>query len=174
MKKAGLVMKYRNEVFLHFFKCNWQWNELGKAIKSGKITDVEQARNAVINYAQEGIKGLDTLKNFEGDPSLANACKYALNQYKRMTETDVPKLTDYFLKAEIFEKVKKSFDSKSQRDRTKEDIDGYNKAVNDMNAGVNTFNNINKTLFDAQNNILNTWEKADKKFADDHTPYFKK
>lgn len=174
MKKAGQVMKYKNDVYLHFFKCNWQWNELSKAIKSGKITDVEQARNAVITYAQEGIKGLDTLKNFEGDPSLANACKFALNQYKRMAENDVPKLTDYFLKAENFEKVKKSFDAKSQRDRTNQDIDNYNKAVNDMNAGVNTFNSINKTLYDAQGNIIDTWEKASKKFSDDHTPYFKK
>jgi uncharacterized protein (DUF885 family) len=160
-------------VYLLFFKCNWQWNELNKAIKTNKVTDIEQARNAVITYAKEGLAVLDTMKNFSGDPSLANACKYALNQFKRMSENDVPKMTDFILKNENFEKVK-SFDSKSQRDRTQQDIDAYNKAVNEMNAAVNTFNSTGKFIGDTQSNIINTYNKADKDFADRHTPYFKK
>ncbi|QNA44569.1 LIC11966 family surface protein [Lacibacter sediminis] len=174
MKKAGDVVEYRNTVYLLFFKCNWQWNELNKAIKTNKVTDIEQARNAVITYAKEGLAVLDTMKNFSGDPSLANACKYALNQFKRMSENDVPKMTDFILKSENFEKVKKSFDSKSQRDRTQQDIDAYNKAVNEMNAAVNTFNSTGKFIGDTQSNIINTYNKADKDFADRHTPYFKK
>lgn len=174
MNKAGDVVEYRNIIYLLFFKCNWQWNEMNKAIKTNKVTDIEQARNAVITYAKEGLAVLDTMKNFSGDPSLANACKFALNQYKRMSENDVPKMTDFILKNENFEKVKKSFDSKPQKDKTKQDIDAYNKAVNDLNAGVNTFNSTGKFIGDTQSNIINTYNKADKDFADRHTPYFKK
>mgnify|MGYP006191199455 FL=1 len=174
MSKAGEVVEYRNTVYLLFFKCNWQWNEMNKAIKTNKVNDIEQARNAVITYAKEGLAVLDTMKNFSGDPSLANACKYALNQFKRLSENDVPKITDFILKNENFEKVKKSFDSKPQKDKTKQDIDAYNKAVNDLNAGVNTFNSTGKFMGDTQTNIINTYNKADKDFADRHTPYFKK
>ncbi len=174
MKKASAINQYRNDVYLIFFKCNWQWNEMNKAIKNNKINDIEQARNAVITYAKEGMEGLDTLKNFAGDPSLANICRHAINQYKRMAENDVPKITDFLLKTENFTKLKKSFDAKQQRDRTKEDVDNYNKAVNEMNSGVNTYNNTNKSMYDMQSSLIEAWEKADKDFADEHTPYFKK
>jgi len=174
MKKASAINQYRNNVYLIFFKCNWQWNEMNKAIKNNKINDIEQARNAVITYAKEGMEGLDTLKNFAGDPSLANICRHAINQYKRMAENDVPKITDFLLKTENFTKLKKSFDAKQQRDRTKEDVDNYNKAVNEMNSGVNTYNNTNKSMYDMQSSLIEAWEKADKDFADEHTPYFKK
>lgn len=174
MQKASDVIKYRNQVYLIFFKCNWQWGELNKAIDNKKINDIEQARNALITYAKEGMAGLDTLKNFEGDPSLANVCKHALNQYKRMAETDVPKLTDFILKSENFEKVKKSYDAKSQRDRTQQDVDLYNKAVNEMNAAVNSFNATGESVNKTSNELVNSWQKTDKTFADEHTPYFKK
>ena len=174
IKKASDVIKYRNKVYLVFFKCNWQWNEMNKAVKNNKINDIEQGRNAVLSYAKEGMIVLDTLKNFEGDPSLANICRHAMNQYKRMAENDVPKLTDFILKTENFEKVKKSYDSKPQRDRTKQDVDNYNRAVNDMNASVNVFNSTNKYLYETQNEVVSTWQKTDKEFADQHTPYFRK
>jgi hypothetical protein len=173
-KKASEVIEYRNKIFLIYFKCNWQWGELNKAMKNNKVTDIEQARNALISYAKEGMASLDTLKNFAGDPTLANTCRYALNQYKIMAERDVPKMTDYFIKTENFEKVKRSFDAKPQNNRTKQDIDAYNKAVNEMNAGVNTFNSLAQSTNNTANNISETYNKADREFADKHTPYFKK
>lgn len=172
--KASGVLKYRNQIYLIFFKCNWQWSELNKAMKNAKVNDIEQARNALITYAKEGMTQLDTLKNFAGDPSLANACKYALNQYKLMAEKEIPKMTDFFLKTENFDKIKRSFDAKSQRDKTQQDVDAYNKAVNEMNASVNTFNSAVESTNRTANDIVNTYNKADKEFGDQHTPYFKK
>lgn len=174
MKKASQVIEYRNKIFLLFFKCNWQWNELNKAIKSNKINDIEQARNAVITYADEGLATLDTIKHFAGDPSLANSCKTALLQYKRLSEKEVPKVTDFFLKTENFEKMKRSFDAKAPRDRTEQDINQYNKAVNELNAGVNAFNSTGKYMNETQTGIINNFNKADKDYADRHTPYFKR
>jgi hypothetical protein len=172
--KASGVIEYRNKIYLIYFKCNWQWGELNKAMKNNKINDIEQARNALISYAKEGMAGLDSMKNFAGDPSLANACRYALNQYKIMAERDVPKMTDYFLKTENFEKLKRSFDAKPQSSRTQQDVNAYNKAVNEMNAGVNTFNSLAQSTNNTANSISETYTKADKDFADKHTPYFKK
>ncbi len=172
--KASGVMEYRNKIYLIYFKCNWQWGELNKAMKNTKVNDIEQARNAVIIYAKEGMAALDTLKNFAGDPSLANACRYALNQYKQMAERDVPKMTDYFLKTENFEKVKRSFDAKPQSSRTQQDINAFNKAVNEMNTGVNTFNSLAQSTNNTGNTVAEAYSKADKEFADTHTPYFKK
>lgn len=173
-KKASEVIHYRNTIYLIFFKCNWQWGELMKSLEAKKVNTIEQSRIALISYVNEGMAGLDTLKNFAGDPSLANICRHALNQYKRMAENDIPKMTDFFLKEENFQKVKRSFDSKPQNSRTQQDVNEYNKAVNEMNTGVNVFNNTSQQTNKTANEISEDYSKADKEFADRHTPYFKK
>ena len=174
MKKAADVIKYRNEIYLLFFKCNWQWNEMNKAIQSSKVNDIEQARNAVMGYADEGLASAGILKAFDGDASLVNACKQILSRYRQMADKEVPGITTFILASENFEKVKKSFEAKPERDRKKQDVDQYNKAVDEMNAGVNKFNAANKNLYETNKNLINLWQKADKDFSDGHTPYFRR
>lgn len=144
-----------------------------KAMNDKKVNDVEQARNALIGYANEGLKTLDTLKPFEGDPSLANACREALRFYQRTATTEVPKLTDFFLKEEDFDKMKKAFEAKSSSDRTQSDVDAYNKAVKDINQAVGVFNQTNSRINNQRNQVLGDWESADKHFADDHMPHYR-
>ncbi len=108
MEIAGKLTSYMNLVYLVFFKCNWEDGQMVKAMNDKKVNDVErQSRSAcLLSYANEGLQALDTIKPFEGDPSLTNACKAALKFYKRTAESDIPKLTDFYLKEEDFEKLK--------------------------------------------------------------------
>ncbi len=173
MEVAGKLNHYQNNVYLIFFKCNWEDGELTKALNSHKLNDAEQARNALISYADDGLKGLDSLKSFNGDASLYMACKQALQWYKKTAETDLPKVTDYYLKEDSFEMIKKSFEAKSESSRSKADVDAYNKAVNDMNAAVNTFNSINNKMNADRTNVVNNWNKAEKDFQDANMPHYK-
>lgn len=172
MEVAGELNHYMNRIFLVFFKCNWQDNELIKAINSKKVTDIEQARSSIIRYATEGLQALDTIKNFKGDGSLAMACRQALQFYKKTAETDIPKITDFFLLEENFSKLKKTLDAKGQN-RTKEDVDAFNKAVKEFNTGVNNYNQLNNNLNNNRNRVLENWQSAEKGFADAHMPYYK-
>ncbi len=174
MDVAGKLNKYVNRVFIVFFKCNWEDNELTKALNNKKITTAEQARAAIISYANEGLQALtaDSLRSFQGDPALAQQCKQALLFYKKTAETDIPKMLDFYLKQENFEKIKKAMDAKSNR--TKEDVDAYNKAVNEINAGTNAYNQTNQTVNNNRNQITEAWEKTEKSFTDLHMPYYKK
>jgi hypothetical protein len=173
LETAGKLNDYIDAVFLIFFKCNWQDKEMVTAMNNKKVNDVEQSRSALLRYATEGLKTLDTQKIYNGDPTLANACRDVLKFYKKMAETDVPKLTDFYLKEENFNKINKSFDAKSASSRTKEDVDAYNKAVKEFNEGVNTYNQINNKVNKERTQVLNNWESAEKKFADTHMPYYK-
>ena len=170
---AGKLTDYTNAVFLIFFKCNWQDMEMVTAMNNKKVNDVEQSRNSLLRFANDGMKGLDTLKTFNGDPSLANACREVLKYYKKMAENDVPKLTDFYLKEENFTKTKKAFDAKPASSRTKEDVDTFNKTVNEYNEAVNNFNKTNNTVNKERTQTMNTWEAAQKKFADANMPYYK-
>ena len=172
MEATGKLNRYHDKVYLLFFKCSWEDEQLTEAINKKNVTNIEQTRSALDKYAIEGLATLDTLKAFENDPSLAVACKQALAFYKKEAETEVPKISDYFLKEENFEKIKQAMDAKGDQ-RTKQDVDTYNKAVNDMNAGVNKYNQTNNDLNSVRGQVIKNWNDTEKSFLDTHTPYFK-
>lgn len=174
MEEASGLRNYHDKVYLLFFKCNWQDGKLTEALNSKKINDVEQARNSLIRYATEGLSVLDTLKSYKSDPSLAMACRRALQFYKKEAEQDIPKQTEYLLKNENFEKIKKSFNAKSPNQRTKEEVDAYNKAVKEINNAVAVSNEAGNKNNEGRNQVIDNWNEAEKNFNDAHTPYYKK
>lgn len=170
---ASKLTHYYNQVYLVFFKCNWQDGKLTEALNTKKLNDAEQSRNALIKYATEGLAAFDTIKSFMGDPSLAVACKQALQFYKKNAEVELPKQLDFYLKQENFDKMKKSFEAKSPSDRKKEDVDAYNKGVKDINAAVNAFNQSINATNNNRGQVLQNWENTQKSFFDTHMPYYK-
>ena len=173
MAETDKIDDYRDKVYLLFYKCNWEDGQLTDAMNQKNVTKVEQTRSSLDKYAIEGLKVLDTLKSFENDGSLANACQQALTFYKDEAENKIGQLTDFFLKEENFNKLKAAMDAKSESERTQQDVDNYNKAVSDLNNGVNTFNQINNDLNNGRNNANQTWDATEKNFMDIHTPYYK-
>ncbi len=172
MEAAGKLNRYHNKVYLAFFKCNWQDGQIVEAMNKKSLNNLEQSRNALISYANEGLAVLDTMKHFEGDAALAIACKQALNFYKKMAENDLAKLTDYYLKQENFEKMKKSFDAKGGSG-TKEEVDAFNKAVKEINAAINSFNQTNAAINNGRNQAVQSWANTEKNYMDAHMPYAK-
>lgn len=173
LDEAGKVNDYEDSIYLIFFKCYWQDGEIVKAMNNKKLTEMEQGRTSLIKFADEGLATLAVTKPFEGDPSLAFACKKILQFYKKMAEESLPKQTDYFLKNENFDKIKKSFEDKSSKDRTQQDVNTYNKSVNEINDALKTFNTVNKSINDTRNELLDNWNQAEKDFVDSHMPHYK-
>jgi hypothetical protein len=173
METAGKLSSYINTVFISFFKCNWEDNQMVKAMNAKKVNDMEQARSALLSFANEGMKALDTVKPFENDASLVAACRKALQFYQQTAVKDIPNLTDFYVKSEEFDKLKKSFEGKSGSSRTQADVDTYNKAVNDINASVKGFNQTNQKVNTARTQAVNEWNDAEKRFADEHMPHYR-
>lgn len=173
MTVAGNLSKYVNTVYIFFFKCNWEDGQMVKAMNDKKVNEMEQARSALLNFANEGLKGLDTVKPFEGDASLVVACRNALKYYQQMATNDIPKLSDFYVKEEEFDKLKESFESKSSSSRTQADVDAYNKAVNDINTSVKGFNQTNQKVNTTRTQTINAWNDTEKKFNDEHMPHYR-
>jgi len=170
LSTANLLNNYRDKLYLIFFKCNWEDGEMVKAMNNKKVKDMEQARNSLTRYATEGLSGLDTLKTFQNDPALAVACRQTLDFYKKMAENDVPKLTEFYLKQEDFEKTKKAFERSEQN---KQQVDAYNKSVKDINSAANNYNQVNNNINNNRKQVLQNWDDAEKAFANDHMPHYK-
>jgi hypothetical protein len=174
MGMADKVSDYCDGLYIIFFKCNWEDGQLFKALNAHKLNDAEQARNSLAGFAKEGLEALkaDSLRTFQGNPTLAASCREAMQFYGSMAQNEIPKLTDFYLKEENFDKIKKSLEAKGSN-KTKEDVDQYNKAVKDINASVNSFNQLNQDLNKRRQDVVQNWEDAEKTFRDDLIPYYK-
>jgi predicted DNA-binding protein len=162
--------KHYHEVYLIFFKPYIQEQHLTEAISKGNITGIEQSKNAMLKYAQEGLTALASLKGYNGDKTLINGCTAMLKFYVKEADKTAG-VSDFFLTKERFDGIKKEMDKKSNR--TKEDVESYNKAVNDINKASQSYNALNKDLNDQRNDNLKQWNDAVKSYFDEHTPHYK-
>jgi hypothetical protein len=171
LNKVSKVNVYVNQLFLIYFKSAVQENNLASAMNAKDINAVEQSKNALTTYAQEGLTRLDTIKAFDGDASLINACRKSLQFHKAEGESRIPPMADYLIKADEFTKIKKSFDAIPASKRTQADVDKFNTAVNDVNKGAQNFNKLSEQLFKDRVKMVESWNAARKQFMDKHMPY---
>ena len=169
MEQFSEINKYHNVIYLIFFKPYKQEVYLMEAIEKGNITGIEQNKNALLKYAQEGFTKLALLKPFKNDPSLVTNCKKMMDFY--IKEADKVNIaSNFFLTKERFEGMKKDFDKKSSP--TKEDVNGFNKAVADVNKSTQDYNNNNNQLNAWRKDALNNWNAASDQFFDTHSPHY--
>ncbi|MBK6634749.1 MAG: hypothetical protein IPG38_10895 [Chitinophagaceae bacterium] len=58
MKQVGETNKYYNAIYLIFFKAYKQEGYMMEAVSKNNITGIEQNKNALLKYAQEGLEKL--------------------------------------------------------------------------------------------------------------------
>lgn len=170
MEVAGKVYDHYNEVYLIFFKSYKQEAYLIDAISKNDINAVEQNREALKTTAEEGLKKLEKVALYNNDRSLVLATNDLLKFYITEAEKETPKIADFILKSENFNQIKAAFEKKSEKSRTQADVDGYNKAVNEMNAAVNVYNATNESLNKSRSKNIDNWNKTAQTFTDKHVP----
>ena len=171
MEKSSRVTEYYNAIYLIFFKAYKQEAYLVEALNKGNIISIEQNKNSLLKYAEEGIAKLDTMKAFDSDASLVASCQRMMQFFKSEAGEKVPVMTDYFLKKESFEKAQKAFNSKSASQRSKTDVDNYNKLVSEMNQAGNDYNKVNNEINKKRSDAIDNWNNIVKKYWDNHMPY---
>ncbi len=168
-KIVSEVMDHCNDVYLVFFKAYKQEAYLMDAITKKNIVSIEQNLSSLKKFAEEGTEKLRGFKGYAGDASLIAACRNMMIYYKaEAAKGNI--ITDYFLKEEEFNKIKKQFEAKPSGKRTQQDVDQYNNAVNDMNNVLNKFNSTMQELNKQGNSALNDWNKTYSKYMDEHMP----
>ena len=87
--------------------------------------------------------------------------------FKMEAGSKINVVTEYFIKAEEFEKLKKTINSKS----SKEEINSYNRAVNDINKASKEFNLTIQSLNEQRSAVYINWNSSVDQFFDVHMPY---
>lgn len=167
---AARLNHYRNQVFLVFYKCNWHCNEITKAVIAKKLNDVEQGRNALTQFATEGMKQLGVIGSFEGDATLIYYCNETLKFYKNLAETQIPQITNFLLAEENYNKIKKAYQNKRH---TNEEKDEFKKEYDKFKAAITNYNQVNDLAIANRKMVLQNWSRAVGIFADKHMPHYK-
>ena len=171
MEQVHQMNVYYHQIYLIFFRPYKQEAYLMEAIGKGNITGIEQNKSALLKYAQEGLEKLNGIKAFQGDNSIAGACKTMLTFYVKEVNDKMGTISDFFLTKERFDKIKKEFEKKSEP--SKDEVAAYNKGVVDINKASDAYNKSNQTLNDQRKEALDNWNKTEKSFFDEHTPHYK-
>ena len=140
------------------------------ALNKNNISAIKQNTDALSKFTEEGLKKTDTIRSFKNDASLKTACKEALTFYKNEADTKLNTLSDFLIKKEAFEKIKKSIDAKAQSKRTQNDVDEFNKAVTDYNAASGVFNTTIEKLNAERSKVLTKWNSTSDAFIDKQVP----
>ncbi|MFW6222365.1 MAG: LIC11966 family surface protein [Bacteroidota bacterium] len=170
LKISSKVFDYHDKIYLAFFKNYKQEMYMLEALQNEDINSLEQNRNTLIKFTEEELERLKEIGPYESDMSLNYATRDILRFYKEEADARMPTLIDYLMKKEQFDKLKQAFDNKKKSGRTQEDIDQYNKAINDINAAAKKYNTMNEYLTGQRNEYIANWNKTSEKFLKKHTP----
>lgn len=169
IEKANETLKYYNEVYLIFFKVYKQEAYVLDAMSRNDVNALEQNIGTLSLNSKEGLEKIAKLEGYRGDSQLKSGSQRIVNFYKKEADKDFPTITDFYIKKDNFEKVKKTFDAISPKKRTQQDIDQYNKAVNEFNEATKKVNAVNETLNNERKKGLNDWNNTVEKFFDIHS-----
>jgi hypothetical protein len=139
-----------------------------QAILDKNTNAIEQNRNALLKYAQEGMEKFSKMKGFNNDRALEAVCRQLMQFYKEEAEKIVPRMSDFLLKLENFKTIQKSFENS---EKTKESVNTYNKAVDEMNRSSVVFNDASDQLNSRRSQILSSYNETVKSFMDTYMPY---
>jgi hypothetical protein len=166
------VNEYYHRVYLLFFKSYKQEMYLNAAVEKKDINGIEQNKNTLLKDVGEGFENLNKIPAFDGDGELTIACRKALQFFQKESKTSVPLISDFLVKNDNFEKLKKTMGASSNH--SKQDVDAYNKAVQDMNAAVGVYNKTNKDDNTERAKAIDDWNNGAQSFLGKHTPRYNK
>lgn len=170
MRQVSQVNSYYHTLFLIFFKSHKQEMYVIDALNRKDLNGLEQNRGTLLRYAQEGLQRLDTIKAFNNDASLVNACRKVLEFHKEEAEEYLPGVNEFLLLSDEFEKTRKAFEAKPANRRTKEDIERYNATVNKYNAALTNSNKLLTTINARREKVVSEWNNTTQRFMDKHVP----
>jgi hypothetical protein len=170
LKKSSEALKYYNQVYLVFFKAYKQEFYLLDALERVDINSIEQNRNALSSISNEGIEKLANIGHFKGDNSINSSCKRLLMFYKDEAETKIPIVVDFLQTTNEYNQMVALFESKDRMLLTNEEVNRYNRAIDNYKKGINRFNSTNNTLNTRRANYIDMWNNSVSSFMSRHIP----
>ncbi|MBS1505625.1 MAG: hypothetical protein JSS79_03165 [Bacteroidetes bacterium] len=168
LAKIGKANQYYHRIYLVFFKVYKQEAYLTDAVQRKDVNAIEQNRTTLLKYAMEAQTKLDTAKPFQRDQSLIMAAK-KFNQFAKAESEKMGAVTDYLLKADEFDKLRKVFEAGGDS-KSKAEVDNYNQSVKNINKLIDANNQQMQALNKGRSLALDGWNNSVKEFFETYIP----
>jgi hypothetical protein len=169
IEKANSALAYYNDINRLFIKVNKQDNYVRKAIAEKDVAALEQHVATLVAFAEEGLEKLKSKKDYEGDNTLLETVQNIIGFYLQEARKTYAANMKFHFKTDHYENTLKQFNAIRQNERTKKDVDEYNKAVKNYNQSVKEINSINSISYKSHKQLIDGWNKAVERFFDRHT-----
>ncbi|NQY30314.1 MAG: hypothetical protein HRT69_12680 [Flavobacteriaceae bacterium] len=170
MEITNAVFKHNNAANLTFFKANFQEITLIKSIEANDVNAIQQNANALSQYAKEGLEKLQTIELLKKDTSIIKSIEAVFNFYIDEAENKTPQLIEFMVLNESFDKIKTALEKTPERKRTKEQVDLFNKKVNEINKKAESYNKTNLSLNNNRSKFITAYNNTVSKFFERHIP----
>jgi hypothetical protein len=170
MKASNDVFKYHTQMYLIFFKVNVTDMNLTNAIKKKDLNSIQQNASSLELYADEGLDKLTTMTPYNKDASVINSTKKALEFYKKEALEMTPKVVSFLMLNQKVEDSQASLEKKSEKERTKQEIDSFNNLVKEVNKEVGEYNKLNSKFYQEKVAVNTAWEQVGTDFISKHVP----
>lgn len=170
MKISNEVFENHTQLYLIFFKVNFTESVLLKAIENNDMSAIQQNSNALEQYSNEGLEKLKTFKAYKNDMSLVLATKKTLEFSKKEAIELGPTVVKFIMLNQKFQENKKTMDNKSSKNRTKEEVDNFNKLVNEVNKEVGNYNRTINKFNTERSSSINNWNVTGDNFIAKYVP----
>lgn len=172
-KQVQEVFRYYHQVFLLFFRCNKLENAFVEASNTGKAESLEATRTQLLQATTEGLERIQPLPPINGDASLRQAGKEALQFFDNEAREKMPLIIAYFQKKEKFDKQSAAINKVPAKDRTEQMITSYNANLKAVNDAVGVYNATNQELNTKRTEVTDRFNKATIDFVDRNSPKMK-
>ncbi|WP_432670873.1 hypothetical protein [Flavobacterium sp. SM2513] len=170
MKISNEVFDNQTELYLIFFKANITDYNLMKATQEKDLSAIQQNATALQQFAEEGLTKLKMFKTYKNDPLLVNATKKAMEFYQKEAVELAPKIISFLMLNEKMQESSTAMNNKSPKNRTKEEVDAFNKLVNEVNKEIGTYNKLNAKFNADKSLAVAYWNNSSDSFVSKHVP----
>ena len=170
MLTTNLVMEYYDEIFLPQFRLTLYRKKLLEAIADNDTIKINKYEDSLKIAIDEGEKKLKNTTGYSGDYSLKFACQKTIQNSKLILNNYLPDIKKYYIARRNYDRQKAIVDRKGQNNLSQEEIDAFNKSVNEVNAAVTKYNSSYEKMRTLTEQDINQWNKAVDKFFDKHIP----
>ncbi len=171
--KTERVNVYHRTMYLLFFRSYKNEAYFFEAMSRADVSAMEQTSNSLTSNATQDLDKLRSISPFNGDTSLKNICQRLLVFYQKEGNTYFPVFTDFQLKKEGYEKMKKALDAKRPADRNQNEIDAFNKSGRDLNAASQKISSINDECNKNRSILIKSWGELSEDFLSKYTPKYR-
>lgn len=159
---------YRDRVVQVFNQCSLVYSQVNDAIKTKNPEDIERWRVQLLGCANDGMKQLDSIPDYESDPALKYSCRDVLKFYKQLAQSDLPQVRDFFTVEANFLAIKKEFEKKKIKKHSEQEIIAYNSEANKYNEAITRYTQLNTFIESSRKLTLYNWNASAKIFMNEH------